>query len=264
MINMSHFSKILKWIINILSGFLLLLLAIVVYGRATTMFSANKYPNYFGYTLFSIASGSMEPTLYINDVILVKITQEDIEKDDIITYVKNNEIITHRVIHKDNNTLTVKGDNNNTIDSPITTDVVIGKVIKIFPKLSIWQKILTEPKILITLFITLILFDFAISYKGKDKKEEPIKEIKEEIKEEPKKKKTTDKLKKEDLLDLTKAINIDDIKDALTDDYVEEKKEKRKVRKKKVEDKKDSEEEDEYTVRLDLSRIQKRIKKNIK
>ena len=110
----------------------------------------------------------MEPTLYVNDVILVKITQDDIGVNDIITYGKDKEIITHRVLHIDNNVLTVKGDNNNTIDAPITKDIIIGKVVKVFPKLSIWQKIVTEPKILIAIFITLLLFDFAISYKGKE------------------------------------------------------------------------------------------------
>jgi len=268
---MSHFSKILKWIINILSGFLLLILAVVIYGRATVIFGDNKYPNYFGYTLFSVASGSMEPTLYINDVILVKLTQEDINKNDIITYKKDNEIITHRVIHKDKNTLTVKGDNNNTIDAPITTDLVIGKVVKTFPKLSIWKKIITEPKILIAIFITLLLFDFAISYKGKEKskivtseKKDEIKEPKEEKKESIKKVKSNDKLKKEDLLQLTRTINLDDIKKVLDDDYIEEKKEKRKVRKTKKKAQDDTLEESDYTVRLDLNEIQKRIKHKVK
>lgn len=268
---MSHFSKILKWIINLLSGFLLLILAVVIYGRATVIFGDNKYPNYFGYTLFSVASGSMEPTLYINDVILVKLTQEDINKNDIITYKKDNEIITHRVIHKDKNTLTVKGDNNNTIDAPITTDLVIGKVVKTFPKLSIWKKIITEPKILIAIFITLLLFDFAISYKGKEKskivtseKKDEIKEPKEEKKEPIKKVKSNDKLKKEDLLQLTRTINLDDIKKVLDDDYIEEKKEKRKVRKTKKKAQDDTLEESDYTVRLDLNEIQKRIKHKVK
>ena len=268
---MSHFSKILKCIINILSGFMLLVLAIVIYGRATVLFGNNKYPNYFGYTLFSVASGSMEPTLYVNDVILVKLTKENIRKNDIITYSKNNEIITHRVLHIDKNTLTVKGDNNNTIDAPIKTDVVIGKVVKVFPKLSIWKKILTEPKILIVLFITLLLFDFAISYKGKENiKKETIKTdneksiVEEEIKVKKDNKKIKDKLKSEDLLELTQAISIDEIEDVLKDDYVVEKKTKRKVRKTKEKETEENIEDNDYTVRLDLNEIQKRIKRKVK
>jgi len=274
--DMGHFSKILKWVVNVLSGLLLVLLALVVYGRATVIFTDNVYPNYFGYTLFSVASGSMEPTLYKNDVILVKLTQEDIKKDDIITYKNEGEIITHRVIYTDGRVITVKGDNNNTIDTPITKDVVIGKVTKVFPKLSIWQKIVTEPKILIAIFITLLLFDFAISYKGKDPEKEKIKVTKEpepdviikQINEQDslqKKESKEDKLKKEELLELTRTISLDEIQKVLDKDDIKEKpKVKRKVRKTK--DKKDEKKalDEDYTVRLDLNAIQNNIRKKVK
>ena len=172
MVTMVGYKKILKLIINVFSTILLALLALVVYGKATTIFSSNTYPNYFGYTFFSIASGSMEPALYVNDVILVKIGKEKVKEKDIITYAKDKEIITHRVISISGDTLTVKGDNNNIIDDPINKDQIIGRVIKIFPKLSVWQKVITEPKILIAIFVTFLLFDFALSYKGKEETKE--------------------------------------------------------------------------------------------
>ena len=262
---MSCFKKALKWIVNILSVLLLLLLVLAVYGKATTVFGRKSYPNYFGYTFFSVASGSMEPTLYINDVILVKIGNEDLVKDDIITFVnQKDEIITHRVLSIDGNSITVKGDNNNTIDAPINRDQVIGKTVKIFPKLSVWQKILSEPKILIVLFITLLLFDFAISYKGKDnensnKKEKKSSidklkkpEKKEEIKIEQINTPTEDKLKKEELLELTRTIDIEQIQDII------------KENQEKIEENNEDENEVDYTVRLDLSEIQKNIRNNVK
>lgn len=174
---MNYYKKILKIFINSLTTLLLILLAIAVFGKATVVFGNKTYPNYFGYTFFSIASGSMEPSLYVNDVILVKINEKDIKKGDIITYAKNKEIITHRVISINNDSLTVKGDANNTIDDPIESSQVIGKVVKVFPKLSVWQKIITEPKILITMFITFLLFDACLSYKGTENNKETKKEI---------------------------------------------------------------------------------------
>ena len=89
---MDHFKKILKCLVNGLSILLLVLLALVVYGRATVIFGSNTYPNYFGYTFFSVASGSMEPTLYIDDVILVKINNKDIKEKDIIEAYEEVEI----------------------------------------------------------------------------------------------------------------------------------------------------------------------------
>ena len=131
---MSHLKNVVRWIVNILTVFLLLILLLVIYGKCILMFTDNKYPNYFGYTLFEVASGSMEPTLYIDDVILVHITKDNLKVNDIIAFNNENAIITHRIVFIDGDTLTVKGDNNNTIDVPINKDQVIGKVIKVFPK----------------------------------------------------------------------------------------------------------------------------------
>ena len=284
---MGYFKRALKWIVNVLSVLLLLLLVLAVYGKATSVFGRRTYPNYFGYTFFSVASGSMEPTLYINDVILVKIGNKDIKEDDIITFVnKKDEVITHRVLSIKGDTVTVKGDNNNTTDAPIKRNQIIGKTVKVFPKLSVWQKILSEPKILIVLFITLLLFDFAISYKGNEtkknikekkvkkelidkkkiielfnkikskKKSKPKKEVKEETKEEikiEKVNKTTDEeYDREELLELTKTIDIKKIQE--------------KVRESEEIEEEPEEDDDEmdYTIRLDLSEIQKNIRNNVK
>ena len=73
-------------------------------------------------------------------------------------------IITHRILYIDGDLLTVKGDNNNTIDTPINKNIVIGKVIKVFPKLKIWQDVFSDYRVIALLFITLVLFDVAISY----------------------------------------------------------------------------------------------------
>ena len=66
--------------------------------------------------------------------------------------------------------LQLKGDHNDVVDKPITRSQVIGKIVKVFPKLGIWKKVLTDPKILFAIFITMLLFDFALSYSEKDNK----------------------------------------------------------------------------------------------
>ena len=83
---MNHLKKIIKWIVNILTGVLLLILILVIYGKCTMTFTSNQYPSYFGYTLFEVASGSMKPTLDVNDVIIVKIENDNLKKDDIIAF----------------------------------------------------------------------------------------------------------------------------------------------------------------------------------
>ncbi len=244
---MNPLKKGVKTVSNLLTVGLLIVLVLVIYGRLTVTFSENSYPNYFGYTFFEVSSGSMEPALSVNDVILVKIGYDNYKKGDIITYVNDKgEIITHRIVIVNADTLTVKGDANNTIDTPIQKSQVIGKVERVYPQLSVWQKVITEPKILMVLFITLLAFDFALSYDGEkdkgksttkkkviiskekeEKKElEEIKEIEEKkekvkenkitsVKPETPRIKVNDSIDVDALLDFTKKIDLEEINKAL-------------------------------------------------
>jgi len=283
---LSTFKKVIKWIIKILTIFLVLLLLLVVYGKLSQSFSKDKYPNYFGYTIFEVASGSMKPTLDVDDVVLVKITKKGLKVDDIIAFKSEKAIITHRIIYIDKDVLTVKGDSNNVVDKPVKTDAVIGKVIKIYPKLGVWKKVIMEPKILIAIFITLLLFDFALSYEPKKDKvkkviKEPVKEdpddnvIVEKIEVKKEKDHTKDITESEKLLEITRKIDIEDINKLIEGtEYELTKKEIANVKKEieNIENKKDEEpkltkkekEFIDYTIRLDLNEIQERIKKKIK
>lgn len=287
---MSYLKKVTRIVVNIFTCLLLFVLALVIYGKIVITFTDNGYPNYFGYTFFEVASGSMEPALNINDIILVHISDKDLKKGDIIAFYNEKTVITHRILFIDGKVITVKGDNNNVVDKPITFDQVIGKVIKVFPRLGIWRKVITEPKILIVLFITLLLFDFALSYGDKDKpkkkknedtsKNTPIvKEIPLEKKEEKSKNnEKKDIIESEELLELTRKIDIDEINKLLEGtEYTLEKKEINNIKKEiiKIEDKKEDEvvipklssnekKVLEYTMRLDLNEIQKKIGSKVK
>lgn len=282
---MNHLKKIIKVIVNIFTCILLLLLAFVIYGKIVITFGNNSFPNYFGYTFFEVASGSMEPTLKINDVTIVKIGNQDLKKGDIIAFYNENVIITHRILFIDGDIITVKGDNNNVVDKPVTKTQVIGKVVKILPELGIWKKVLTEPKILIGIFVTLLLFDFALSYSNKsiDNKKENNDFPKEELAVQiaPKDQKKDNKqqtMKSEHLLELTRKIDIDEINKLLEGtEYKLEKKEINNIKCEvnKIIEKKDDDDSEplftehekkalEYTMRLDLNEIQKRIRSKVK
>lgn len=290
---MSHLKKITRMVVNILTCLLFLILVLVIYGKVITTFGENRYPNYFGYTFFEVASGSMEPALKVNDVVLVKITRENLVKNDIIAFQVDNAIITHRILFIDGEVITVKGDSNNVVDKPIIKKQVIGKVVKVFPELGIWKKVLTDPKILFGIFVTLLLFDFALSYGNKEnKKIEKMLDLddgkpvatpvvsgdieKEEPKKEVKKEKV---IESEKLLELTRKIDIDEINKLLEGtEYKLEKKEINNIKKEinKIEKSIETKEEVvpklnenekkvlEYTMRLDLNRIQKNINDKIK
>lgn len=163
---MRFLEKIVRIVINALTIFVFLCIVILLYGKVEMLFSDRTYPNYLGYTLFKVTTGSMGEVVEIDDIILVKITK-DVKEQDIITYKENNSFVTHRVIKVNKTFLTTKGDSNNTEDKPILKDAVVGKVVKVFPELGVWQRVFSTPKILVSIFVTLLLFDAAFVYNDK-------------------------------------------------------------------------------------------------
>lgn len=95
--------KVVKKILGILGTMLLIILLAVV----IVMFNARisgEAPSVFGYQIFRVSSGSMEPELMIGDVIVVKEADvQDIQKGDIVTYKGEegefrDKFITHKMI----------------------------------------------------------------------------------------------------------------------------------------------------------------------
>lgn len=83
----------------------------------------------------AIASGSMEPELYVGDVVVIKkCDSNDVEEGDIIEYQMEGYTIIHRIKHKKQKNgqfiFITQGDNNNVEDSePVSEEQLIGKVI---------------------------------------------------------------------------------------------------------------------------------------
>lgn len=163
-------SKIISYILNILLIIVTIIIIIGVYYLYQLKIEKNDYANLFGYTFFEVATGSMVPTMEIGDVVIVKITKE-VEQNDIIVYIDGESIITHRLIEKNENELIAKGDDNNSEDKPIQYDMVLGKVIKIIPKLGVWRKIFTSSEIVGLILVLITLFSAVFMFASNDKKE---------------------------------------------------------------------------------------------
>ena len=76
--------KVLKIIIDILTLIVFLILVVIIFAKVKMMTSNKDYFDVFGYSVFTIASGSMEPTLSVNDIIIVKKNKE-YNVNDIVT-----------------------------------------------------------------------------------------------------------------------------------------------------------------------------------
>ena len=87
-----------------------------------------------GYFSAIVGSGSMEPTVSVNDLLIVK-GEKSYQKGDIITYVSpGGSLITHRVEEVSDGGYVAKGDANNIPDEEITEQMVLGKLIYVIPK----------------------------------------------------------------------------------------------------------------------------------
>ncbi len=226
--------KCIKIGIDLLTAIVFCFLIMIIISKVSMLFTGKQYFEIFGYSVFTVATGSMEPTISQNDIVIVKKTN-DIKVNDIVTYEKDGNYITHRVISMSDDTLVTKGDANNTNDISVPRSSLVGKVINIFEKGGVWQKIFTTPSVIIMMFVTLLLFDFAFSFKGFKKKGElPPKEegvTVNEITDNPKQSITKEEVQqiKKDLppvsdktLGYTIGLNLSDIQAEINRDLEEE------------------------------------------
>lgn len=117
----------------------------------------NQMPMPFGFGASVILSGSMEPTLSVNDLVFV-IEQDSYQADDIVVYQEGTMLIIHRIISVDGDTVITKGDANNVADDPITLDRIKGKLAFRIPYIGfIFKMIKTVPGTLIVLFLAVFL-----------------------------------------------------------------------------------------------------------
>ena len=173
---MKKLEKIVQIIVNVFLVFSLVVIVFCIAGFMQLKVLKKPYVDIFGYTLFSVATGSMQPTLNINDIIIVKIT-DDVKVGDIITYSEENEFITHRVISNNKETFVTKGDYNNTEDNPIDTSKIVGKLVCKIPSFGLLGDILLTPKVFVSVFITLFLFSLCFSYVPSEVKNSKSKKI---------------------------------------------------------------------------------------
>ena len=96
-------ARVFKKILNVLSVVFLIIVVIIVIFSLTTRIMGNT-PSLFGYYMFRVSSDSMEPTLMVGDVILVRSADaQDIRNGDIVTYKSQSgsmygREVTHRVV----------------------------------------------------------------------------------------------------------------------------------------------------------------------
>ncbi len=139
----------------------------------------------FGFKVYSVVSGSMEPEYTVGTLIYVKGADPDeVEVGDVITFALKNETpATHRVIDidKENQLFYTKGDANDTSDAPVQFNNLIGKPIFKIPYLGYVAHYIQHPPgiyVAIVAGACLLIFAFLPDLFKEDKSDKAIPETK--------------------------------------------------------------------------------------
>ena len=116
---------VFRWLVLVVCG---CILGVNVYMMNAKNLMHNLLPMPFGYGAAVVLSGSMEPTFYAGDLIIVEDTDE-FGVGDIVVFQDRSSLVVHRVMEISNDLVVTKGDANNVSDSAIELSMVKGRVL---------------------------------------------------------------------------------------------------------------------------------------
>lgn len=160
--------KILYYIL-----FLVIVLPFLIF-NLTLIIKSKLYPDkiadFMGYKPFIVMSGSMETTINIGDLVIVKkVNSSSIHIGDIIAFKNGNIVISHRVKEVINDSVTykfkTKGDNNNvTDDFIVNSDAIEGIFVNKIPGLGSILLFLGKPIGLLMVILVIIIVSTALYF----------------------------------------------------------------------------------------------------
>ena len=125
-----------KWltaVLMVLRGLILSLLVALIgvdlYVVQSTLLLRDAMPMPFGYGVSVVLSGSMEPALLVDDLIIVH-EEASYAVGDMLVFRDGDSFTVHRLKAQNGDVWTTRGDANNTDDPPLSPKDVKGKVVK--------------------------------------------------------------------------------------------------------------------------------------
>lgn len=153
--------------------FLVIILPFLIF-NLTLIIKSKLYPDkiadFMGYKPFIVMSGSMETTINIGDLVIVKkVNSSSIHAGDIIAFKNGNIVISHRVKEVINDSGTykfkTKGDNNNVADDFIVnSDAIEGIFVNKIPGLGSILLFLGKPIGLLMVILVIIIVSTALYF----------------------------------------------------------------------------------------------------
>ena len=136
-----------KWYSYLRLPLLCLVAAVVginVYTWNASRVAGNAFPMPLGFGVSVVLSGSMEPALSVGDLLIVT-EQESYSVNDMVVFQEGRSAVVHRIVAKEGDTVTTKGDANNTADEPFSAELIRGKVVLVIPVIGYLVSIVKTP-----------------------------------------------------------------------------------------------------------------------
>ena len=163
--------KFFRGLGNTIFTLIIILMVIGLVGNLSA--KSDKVYNIVKYRTYIIVSPSMKPAINPGDLIFVrKVDVDKIKEGDIITFKNEDMVATHRVVKVDKNTITTKGDSNNTEDYPTDKKEIIGEFYFAIPKIGYVFAFATSLIGMVTIgcvIIFIFIYDFIFKENKKSK-----------------------------------------------------------------------------------------------
>lgn len=142
----------------------------------------NPMPMPFGVGMAVVLSGSMEPSIHVNDLLLVKEAEGvEIGTGDVVVYQEDGKLISHRVVECREDMLVTRGDANETADDPIVRDQVKGIVFARIPYAGVLVSAIRQPAVSILMLAAAVFLLERFYRLEKEEKGRELEELRQEI-----------------------------------------------------------------------------------
>ena len=157
-----------------------LVVGINIYNWNARSLSGNVLPMPFGYGGAVVLSGSMEPAIMVDELILVK-AEDSYEIGDVVVFQSGKILVVHRLVDFDGENAITQGDANNVTDDPVPMEHIKGKVIAHIPYVGKVVRLLKTPVATLVMILAAVMTVELPYRKEKEKKDEELERIKAEI-----------------------------------------------------------------------------------
>lgn len=164
----------------VILGLLAVVIGVNVFTLNASKLTGDAVPMPFGYGASVVLSGSMEPTLSVGDLLIVR-EQDGYRTGDVVVYQSGTTPVVHRIMEISDETVITRGDANNANDEPFPVTAIKGQVIGVIPLVGYVVWALKSPVAVIIMLAAAVLLVEGSFRTGKAEKEAEKEKLKAEI-----------------------------------------------------------------------------------